>query len=83
MGVQDSTDKLRTKKPCPFCGSKFIEFNRKIEQLSDTGLDTMTVYCYCTNCGFKNQPFKSTFRDMDEARDIAYTLWNRRAEQSC
>ena len=81
MGVEDSTDKLRTIKRCPFCNSRYIEFKRKIGQLSDTGFDTMTVYCYCTNCGFKNQPFTSRFRDMDEARDMAYTLWNQRAEQ--
>ena len=72
----DSTDKLSKKSPCKRCGSKLIEFKKTIVQMYDSGRDMMRVYCYCTKCGYKGPEFTDRFRDLDEARDRAFTLWN-------
>ena len=79
--MSDSTDKLRKKAPCKICGSRMIEFHRKIEQLYDSGRDKMAVYCFCTRCGYKGPTSTDRFRDLDEARDRAFVLWNNDAEQ--
>lgn len=77
--MQDSTDKLRQKKPCKRCGSKLIEFKGIIVQMYDSGNDKMTVYCYCSSCGYRGPEYTNRFRDLDEARDAAFTLWNQNA----
>ena len=79
--MSDSTDKLRKKAPCKKCGSRMIEFSRKIEQLYDAGRDKMTVQCYCAVCGYKGPSVTNRFEDTDHARDVAYALWNSAMER--
>jgi hypothetical protein len=79
--MSESTDKLRKKAPCKICGSRMIEFHRKIEQLYDSGMDKMTVYCYCVSCGYKGPSVTNRFEDTDHARDVAYNMWNNAMEK--
>ncbi len=74
--IDETTDKLRTKNPCRLCGSKLIEFHKTIVQMHDYGMDEMEVYCYCCNCKNKSALYIAKFKDLDEARDMAYTIWN-------
>ena len=79
--VDESTDKLRTIRPCKSCGGKVIEFHKTIVQMYDSGRDKMEVYCFCNRCGYKGPTSTDRFRDLDEARDRAFVLWNNDAEQ--
>ena len=78
--VDESTDKLRKISPCKKCGCKAIEFHKTIVQFYDSGRDKMTVYCFCTRCGYKGPEFTDRFRDLDEARGRAFAFWNDDAE---
>ncbi len=74
--MSNSTDKLRKKTPCKMCGSKLIDFHMQIVQMYDSGRDMLTVYCYCSRCGHIGPNITERFKDMDEARDRAFALWD-------
>ena len=56
--------------PCPFCGSKRVEFTPDEEQYDE--LNTTTGFIWCHGCDFSSDSFYS--------RKIAVEKWNRRAQ---
>ncbi len=76
MAVDEPTDKLRKKKPCPSCNSEWIDANVKILQMYDSGNDKMEAWCFCRHCGCRSISAIARFGSREEALDAAFVLWN-------
>lgn len=67
-----------TLKPCPFCGSDYVELHEAYK----TDRAEVRAWVRCESCGAEmhEYPPRHLVRGIDESTEIVTRLWNSRAE---
>ena len=62
--------------PCKECGGERIDVKIKEIIRFENKEKKMTVWAFCRNCGHRSFSVTARFRDIEDAKDSAYIVWN-------